>query len=54
MDPKDLNYPCREFSNSGLGIVVAFLVCWQIDLFVCVLLIGKPAVKCGPKRTYDK
>ena len=24
----DLESPCRELSNSGLGIVVALLVCW--------------------------
>ena len=35
MYPEDLNSPRRELSNGGLGIVVALLVCWQID-FVCV------------------
>ena len=25
IDPADLNYPRREFSNGGLGIVVALL-----------------------------
>ena len=35
LDPEDLNYPCRELSNSGLGIVVTLLVRQGID-FVCV------------------
>ena len=29
-----MDSPCRELSNGGLGIVVAFLVCWGID-FLC-------------------
>ena len=32
--PEDLNSPRRELSNGGLEIVVALLVCWQID-FLC-------------------
>ena len=30
----DLDSPCREFSNGGLGFVVAFLVFWGIN-FSC-------------------
>ena len=36
--------PRRELSNGGLRIVATLLVCWQIGFFVCVLLIGNPAV----------
>ena len=31
----DLDSSCRDLSNGGLRIVVALLVCWQID-FSCV------------------
>ena len=31
MDRKDLDSPCREFSNGGLESVTTLLVCWQID-----------------------
>ena len=33
-----LNSPRREFSNLGLGIVVALLVRWKIGF--CVFLLG--------------
>ena len=29
---KDLDSPCRELSNCGLGIFVALLVCQEINL----------------------
>ena len=32
LDPRDLDFPCRELSNGGLGIVVAILACWQINV----------------------
>ena len=35
IDLADLNCPREEFSNGGLGIVVALLVCLQIDI-LCV------------------
>ena len=44
MDPADLNSPCQELSKGGLGIVVTPLVRRQIDFFVCISLIGNPAV----------
>ena len=31
----DLGSPCQELFNGGLGIVVALLVCLQIDI-LCV------------------
>ena len=37
INPADLDSPCREFSNGGLGIVVALLVFWQIDVLSLVL-----------------
>ena len=30
--PEDLTSPCQEFSNGGLGIVVALLVCSRINV----------------------
>ena len=30
--PENLNSPCRELSNGGLGIVVALLVRYQINI----------------------
>ena len=33
----DLNSPCRELFNGGLGIVVALLVLWKIDF--CPLIL---------------
>ena len=36
-NPSDLNSPCRELSNDGLVIIVALLVCWQIDFCRLVL-----------------
>ena len=44
MDPADLNFPRREFSNGGLGIVVTLLVRRQSYFFVCILPIGNPAI----------
>ena len=44
IDPTDLNSPCRELSNGGLGIVVALLVFWQIIFCVCVYCGSNPAV----------
>ena len=38
--PADLDSPCRELSNGGLGIAVAFLVCRQI-MFLSAH-IGRP------------
>ena len=32
IDRADLDSPCQEFSNGGIVIVVALLVCWQIDV----------------------
>ena len=40
----DLDSPCRELSNGGLGIVVTLLACQKIDFFVFFSLIGNPAV----------
>ena len=40
IDPADLNSPCRDISNGGLGIVVALLVRWQIDFLLA--RIGRP------------
>ena len=37
--PVDLNSPCREISNGGLGFVVALSVRWQIN-FSCVYSEG--------------
>ena len=37
---KDLNSSCRELSDGGLGIVVALLVCWQIN-FSCACTGGQ-------------
>ena len=34
-NPKYLDSPCQELSNSGLGIAATLLVCWGID-FLCV------------------
>ena len=34
IDRSDLNSPCRELSNGGLGIVVTLLVCRKIN-FSC-------------------
>ena len=34
LDQADLDSPCREFSNGGLSIAVAFLVCWQINFLL--------------------
>ena len=31
LDQADLDSSCLELSISGLGIVVALLVCWQIS-----------------------
>ena len=45
LDQAGLDSPRQEFSNGGLGIVVALLVCLGIDFFVCVLLIDNPAVE---------
>ena len=47
MDPEDLNFPCQELSNCGLGIALALLVHRKIGFFVCVSLIGNPAVLLG-------
>ena len=30
IDHSDLNFPDRDLSNDGLGIVVTLLVCWEI------------------------
>ena len=35
IDPADLDSPCRELSNGGLGSVVTLLIRRQID-FSCV------------------
>ena len=43
----DLDSRYREFSNGGLGIVVALLVCWQIDF--CVHLAGRQS-SCNHRR----
>ena len=37
-----MDFPRRELSNGGLGIVVTLLVRRQ-NIFVCVSLIGNPA-----------
>ena len=37
MYPADLNSPRQELSNGGLGIVVALLVCWQLDFCRIIL-----------------
>ena len=44
IDPADLNSSRQELSNGGLGIVVALLVCWQIDFFVGSNWMSNPAV----------
>ena len=44
VNPKDLDSPHRELSDSGLGFVVAFLVCPGIDFFVCFDWGYNPAV----------
>ena len=38
LDQTDLDSPCQEFSNGGLGIVVALLVRWQINLLLAHIL----------------
>ena len=43
-NPRDLNSPLREFFICSLGIVATLLVRWQKYFFVCVSLIGNPAV----------
>ena len=40
MDIADLDSPRQELSNGGLRIIVALLVCWQIDFRV--FLLGGP------------
>ena len=37
MNCRDLDSPRRELAVRGLGFVVALLVHWQIDFFVCIL-----------------
>ena len=53
MDPEDLNFPCQELSNCGLGIALALLVHRKIGFFVCVSLIGNPAVSVGQTNARD-
>ena len=40
IDPADLNSPCRELSNGGLGIVVTLSARWEIDFLSAH--IGRP------------
>ena len=44
LDQADLDSPRRELSNSGLEIVVALLVRWQIDFLSTQTLTLNPAV----------
>ena len=45
MHPEDLNYPCRELSNCGLGIVVSSSSGLSGNrLFVCFYWVSDPAV----------
>ena len=45
--PADLNSSCQDLSNGGLENVVALLVHQKIVFFMCVSLIGNPAVACA-------
>ena len=53
LDQADLDSPCRELFNGGLGIVAALLVRWQID-FSCVSTGGSIQLytiqELGPDR----
>ena len=44
MYPADLNSPRQELSNGGLGIVVALLVCWQIDFCRIILEVQSSCI----------
>ena len=44
LDQADLDSPRRELSNGGLEIVVALLVCWQINFLSAQTLTLNPAV----------
>ena len=46
--PADLDSPCQELSNDGLGIVVALLVRPGFD-FVCVFTGGPIQLYCGTR-----
>ena len=47
VDQADLDSPCQELSNGGLGIVAALLVCWTI-IFVGSYWTSNPAVGVQP------
>ena len=51
LDQADLDSPCRELSNSDLGIVVALVVRWQI--IFCRLVLGVQS-SCRTSSTIGK
>ena len=48
--PEDLDSPCRELSNGGLGLVVALLVCPGINFRVFLLGVQS---SCTRLKNYE-